>query len=100
MILPLCFAMLGFLLAILGVGFGLLIGVMVATGLPGFYTLVNNNFDLNLMSQYFISYLPVDVRVGDLLGIAGASLLLTACAILPPAIRAARAEPSVVLAHE
>ena len=95
-----CFGLLGLLLAVVGVSIGLLIGALVAIGLPGFYELINTNFELDLMSQYFISYLPVDVRASDLARIAGASLLLAAAAIIAPAVRAARAEPSTVLAHE
>lgn len=94
------FVLLGFVLSFVGVLAGLLAGWLIATGLPGFYHFINSQFELELMTQYFISYLPVDVRSTDLLNIVLASMALTALAVVPPAVRAAGAEPSRVLAHE
>ena len=52
------------------------------------------------MSQYFISYLPVDIWPTDLARIALVSFALCAACTLYPAWRAARLLPSRVLAHE
>jgi lipoprotein-releasing system permease protein len=94
------FCTLGLLLAISGIVIGVLVGAAVATGLPGFYALMTQWFSLDLMSQYFIAYLPVDVRLQDLLQIALAAFVLTLLATLYPAWRAAKLLPSRVLAHE
>lgn len=94
------FCTLGLLLATLGISLGLLIGVGFALGLPGVFSGLSSFFELNLMSQYFISYLPVDVRMGDLINVSVAAFVLTLLATLYPAWRASRLLPSQVLAHE
>jgi lipoprotein-releasing system permease protein len=94
------FCTLGLLLALSGIALGVLIGAAIAVGLPDFYTLATQWFGLDLMSQYFIAYLPVDVRIEDLLQVAVAAFVLTLLATLYPAWRATRLLPSRVLAHE
>ena len=94
------FCTLGLLLAMSGIALGVLFGTAVALGLPGFYAFATQWFGLDLMSQYFIAYLPVDVRFEDLLQVALAAFLLTLLATLYPAWRATRLLPSRVLAHE
>jgi len=94
------FCTLGLMLAVGGIAAGLLLGSGIAVALPGLFNGVSAALDLNLMSQYPISYLPVDVRLADLLQVGAAALLLTLAATLYPAWRAARLLPSRVLAHE
>ena len=96
----LIFAVLGVLLSAGGIFAGIAVGAGVAAGLPGLYSMITNALELDLMNQYFISYLPVDVRVADLIQIGGGALLLAIAATLYPAWRAARLLPSRVLAHE
>jgi lipoprotein-releasing system permease protein len=52
------------------------------------------------MNQYFVSYLPVEVRPGDLTGIVATALGLCVLSTFYPAWRAATVSPSQVLAHE
>lgn len=94
------FCALGLMLALSGILFGLLSGSLLAAALPWLYSFLSNAFDLNLMNQYFIGYLPVDIRAADLVQVGVAALLLTLCATLYPAWRATRMLPSQVLAHE
>lgn len=94
------FSSLGLVVALLGVICGLAAGIAIAWGLPALFGILNERFELALMSQYFIAYLPVDVRVADLVKIGGASLLLAGIATLYPAWRATQLLPSRVLAHE
>jgi len=94
------FCTLGVLLASTGILVGLVGGGLFAMALPFLYSEVSRLFELNLMSQYFIGYLPVDVRAADLWQIALVALGMTICATLYPAWRAARLLPSQVLAHE
>ena len=96
----LLFCTLGMVLGICGTALGICVGVAIATGLPYLYAGLSDAFGLELMTQYFITYLPVDVRVGDLLQISLAALGLALLATLYPAWRAARLLPSRVLAHE
>ena len=64
------------------------------------YRWLEHTLGLHLMSQYFISYLPAQVRASDLLTVAGVALLLSLGSTLYPAYRAARLQPAEVLKHE
>ena len=66
----------------------------MASGLPYLYASLSAAFGLELMTQYFIAYLPVDVRVEDLVQICLAALSLALLATLYPAWRASRLLPS------
>ncbi len=94
------FVLLGATLGLAGVGIGLLAGSGIALALPGLYSWASATFALDLMNQYFVSYLPVEIRIADLLGIAATALLLCVVSTLYPAWRAAGLKPSEVLAHE
>ncbi len=94
------FVMLGGTLGVFGVALGLAAGVGLALLLPEIYAWTTSAFGLDLMNQYFVSYLPVQVMPADLLGISLTALLLCVLSTLYPALRAARLSPSEVLAHE
>lgn len=94
------FVLLGTALGTTGIVAGLAVGFIISTLLPGLYAWASSSFDLDLMSQYLVSYLPVEVRLEDLLGIAVTALLLCIASTLYPAWRAARLQPAEVLAHE
>lgn len=94
------FLLLGGAISISGIFAGLLGGVLFALLLPLLFSAVTEWLGLSLMSQYFIAYLPVDVRVTDLGLIGGAALLFAIVATIFPAYRAAQIMPGNVLAHE
>jgi lipoprotein-releasing system permease protein len=75
-------------------------GAAIALGLPSLYAWVTQALGLDLMNQYFVSYLPVEVRPGDLTGIVVTALGLCVLSTFYPAWRAATVAPSQVLAHE
>ncbi len=95
-----CFVLLGALIGVVGILIGIAFGTAVAAGLPAVFASINEGLNLDLMSQYFISYLPVDIWPSDLARIATVSFILCAACTLYPAWRAARLLPSRVLAHE
>ena len=95
-----CFVLLGALIGVVGILIGIAFGTAVATGLPAVFAWINEGLNLDLMSQYFISYLPVDIWPSDLARIATVSFTLCVACTLYPAWRAARLLPSRVLAHE
>lgn len=94
------FCLVGVILSIAGILSGLAVGVLLAASLPGLYEIATEYFQLDLMNQYFISYLPVDVRVADLLVIGFSAFGLALLATIFPAWQASRLKPSRVLAHE
>jgi lipoprotein-releasing system permease protein len=94
------FVFLGATLGAFGVGAGLLVGSGLTLALPSIYAWVTDTFGLDLMNQYFVSYLPVEIRLQDLLGISVTALVLCVLSTFYPALRAAGLRPSEVLAHE
>ena len=94
------FLLLGTTLGLIGIAAGLLVGVLFSLMLPGFYLWLTDALAVDLMSQYFVNYLPVEVRLTDLLGISVTALVLSMLSTLYPAWRAVRLKPSEVLAHE
>lgn len=94
------FLLLGTTLGLIGILAGLAVGVLVSLTLPGFYLWLTDTLTVDLMSQYFVNYLPVEVRLTDLLGISVTALALSMLSTLYPAWRAVRLKPSEVLAHE
>lgn len=96
----LTFAWLAVALGGLGVLGGVGLGVLVARMLPAVFAWVSDTFALQLMNEYFVNYLPVEVRSGDLLGISAIAALLILASALYPAWRVARTRPAEVLAHE
>jgi lipoprotein-releasing system permease protein len=55
---------------------------------------------MNLMNQYFVNYLPSELRLADVVLVSGTALLLCLLSTLYPAWRAASTEPAEVLKHE
>lgn len=94
------FVLLGVLLGGLGVIVGAGLGSAVAMSLPWLYASITQALELDLMNQYFVSYLPVQVRPGDLTGIVGTALVLCVFSTFYPAWRAATLAPSRVLSNE
>lgn len=94
------FLVLGGIIGLAGVGLGLLLGTGASLLVQDGYRWLESALGLHLMSQYFISYLPAQVRVVDLATVAGVALLLSLGSTLYPAYRAARLKPADVLKHE
>ncbi len=94
------FLVLGGVIGLAGVGLGLLLGTGAALLVQEGYQWLEHTLGLHLMSQYFISYLPAQVKVSDLITVAGVALLLSLGSTLYPAYRAARLKPADVLKHE
>lgn len=94
------FVLLGAMIGGLGVLLGVLGGSALASLLPAFFAWVNDGLALDLMNQYFIDYLPVDIWPQDVFSVGALSLGLCLGCALYPAWRAARLPPSRALAHE
>ena len=94
------FLLLGTTLGLIGIAAGVLSGVLISLALPHVYLWLTDTLAVDLMSQYFVNYLPVEVRLTDLLGISVTALVLSMLSTLYPAWRAVRLKASEVLAHE
>jgi lipoprotein-releasing system permease protein len=94
------FCLVGTVLGVVGTVVGITVGLLLGLGVPPLVNAVTASLQYDLMSQYFIGYLPVQVLFEDLLFIAGLSVGAALLASLYPAWRAMGLMPSRVLANE
>ncbi len=88
------FILKGVLTGVIGVAFGLTIGLFCS------FLLKRYQFIKLPAFVYDLSYLPIKVQASDLLIISGAVLLITFLAALYPAWRAGKLEPAEALRYE
>jgi len=92
----------GVFIGIIGIVIGVAGGVTIATHIdvlvPWIERLIGTEF--LAADVYYINELPSDLRVMDVVRIAGLAFLLTVVATLFPAWRAARTRPAEALRHE
>jgi len=96
----LTFLILGSVIGAIGVLLGIGVGSLLSVLLQDGYMWLDSVYQLNLLSQYFVTYLPVELRVDDLITITIVSLLLCVLSTLYPAWRASRLQPGDILSHE
>ena len=91
-------ALIGLVGTLLGTGLGILIAYNIDVIVPAIESALGMKF---LPQQiYFISNLPSNPQVGDIIGIAITSLILSWLATLYPSWRASRLQPAQVLRNE
>ena len=94
------FCLVGTLLGAIGTLMGIIIGLGLVLSVPPLINAASAALQYDLMSQYFIGYLPVQVLKEDLLLIGGLSVGAALLASLYPARRAMGLMPSRILANE
>ena len=94
------FITLGLVIGLLGVVLGVIAGIALGALLESGFAWLTETFDLNLLSQYFVNYLPVDTRASDILKVSAIALLLCFLSAIYPAWRAARLLPTRILKYE
>lgn len=94
------FLTLGAIIGVIGVTAGITLGVLGALMVEDGYRWLESEFAMNLMSQYFISYLPAELRITDVVVVTSVALFLSFLSTLYPAWRAAGLKPAEVLRHE
>jgi lipoprotein-releasing system permease protein len=92
----------GLALAVVGVGLGALIGILLASYISEITVFVEDLFGVKLFdpSVYFISELPSRLMWQDVVFVITTSLLLSFLATLYPAWRASQVAPAEVLRYE
>ena len=91
-------AVIGLVGTVAGVALGWVLSIYFPTIVQGIESAIGTKF-LDA-SVYSMSDLPSEVRIGDVLQVAGVTLLLSALATIYPAWRAARTLPAEALRHD
>ncbi|MDA0979399.1 MAG: lipoprotein-releasing ABC transporter permease subunit [Proteobacteria bacterium] len=90
----------GMLVGTIGLMLGILAGLALTVSLGRLFAFFNDAFSLNLMSEYFIRYLPIEILASDITLIVLITLGICMLATLYPASRAANANPAEALQYE
>jgi len=96
------FTMQGSLIGLAGLGAGLAAGIPLALHIGSVAAWIEQALGFRLFNPnvYFISYIPSEVRLADIVLIAGCGLALAVLATLYPALRASRIGPAEALRYE
>ena len=94
------FVWLGAFVGLVGVSVGATIGVLFSVWVERLFAWLETRLHLHLLDQYFIRYLPAQLRWHDVVLVAGIAMGLTVLASVYPAWRAARVLPAEVLRYE
>ena len=96
------FATQGTIIGVIGTVLGLLLGVLVATQLGNLIIFAEGFLGIDLLAEeiYFISDLPAQVRVSEVVKIGGFAIFFSILATLYPAISASRKPPVEALRYE
>ncbi len=92
----------GSIIGVIGTALGLLLGVLFALNLERIVGAVETTFGIKFLAAdvYFISDLPAELRLGDVLTICIIAMLLACLSTLYPAWRGARMQPAEALRYE
>jgi lipoprotein-releasing system permease protein len=92
----------GALIGLVGTLAGAVLGSVLALNVENIIAGIEHLFGVKFLdaSVYFMSDLPSEVRIGDVLQVCGVALVLSALATLYPAWRASRTLPAEALRHD
>lgn len=92
----------GAVIGVLGTAGGIVLGVLLSLNLESIVQFMEGAFGIKFLAAdvYFISDLPSDLRVGDVIQISSIALILTLLSTLYPAWRGAQTLPAEALRYE
>ena len=90
----------GLMVSMIGLVFGLLIGLLITFNLNNFITFIESVLQRNLLEAYFINYFPYHVDYAQILLICYLSFIFSVISSLLPALRVIKLNPIEILRHE
>lgn len=92
----------GTVIGVMGTLLGSVLGIALALTITDLIAWVEQAFGIQFLSAevYFISYLPSELRLGDVVTIISVALCISFLATLYPAWRASRTQPAEALRYE
>jgi len=92
----------GSIIGVVGTAAGLLLGVVFTLNLEAIVGFMESSFGIKFLAAdvYFISDLPAELEVADVLTISGIALLLALAATIYPAWRGAKTVPAEALRYD
>ena len=90
----------GLMVSMIGLVFGLLIGLLITFNLNNFITFIESVLQRNLLEAYFINYFPYHVDYAQILLISTLSFIFSVISSLLPALRVIKLNPIEILRHE
>ena len=90
----------GLMVSMIGLVFGLLIGLLITFNLNNFITFIESVLQRNLLEAYFINYFPYHVDYAQILLICSLSFIFSVFSSLLPALRVIKLNPIEILRHE
>ncbi len=96
------FVIQGALIGAIGTLVGLLLGVVVATNIDVIVPAIESVLGFKFLAKdvYYISDLPSDLHLNDVIAVAVTAFVLTLLATIYPSLRAARTNPAEALRYE
>ena len=90
----------GLMVSMIGLIFGLVIGLLITFNLNNFITFLETLLQRNLLEAYFINYFPYYVNYAQILLICSLSFIFSVISSLLPALRVIKLNPIEILRHE
>jgi len=90
----------GLMVSLIGLSFGLILGLIITLNLNSFIELLENIMQRNLLDAYFINYFPYFIDYKQISFICFLSFLFSIISSLIPALRVTKLNPIEILRHE
>lgn len=90
----------GCVIGVFGTLAGMALGIAIALNISDFFNWLEKVTHTKLMAQYFVNYLPSELRWENVVFIAGMGFLMSFLATLYPALKASKVQPAEALRYE